>query len=793
MEERRHTRILSPWQRLFGEEFNLPVFLSIVRKSLLWVILFVIASLTAVFLYLRYTPPTYLSSTRLIYKQSEATKVLNFGGAGEKTVFNDLEIIRSPIILSAVYDSLPLGVAYFQRGDVLDDEFYRNAPFRVEVRVKNPSIYGVPVDIHFRDLHHFDLSYQLGGELKMENLSFGERLKTKDFDFVVTLNEGELKRFEGKPEEFSFYFIIRNKSSVLSWIAHNLSFDRIKTGGQILEISMTDRLPARAADILNAIDREYIRNDLERQRQSSKNILAFIGIQLDTITRALRLYENKLKNYKLDHRIIDPGNMSEEALRKLNELEDKITAIGKQQDALDWLEAYVRSGQPIASIATNLIDLNFEDIMPYLKTIQGLQEDIQYRQMSLKDTHLEMQYLHRQLAEAEDYFFAYLDNVRKRLNEEKARVEGTLEDYNARFFGLSEVESKYTEMSRVKKRKEEYYLMLLDKQSQYEIAKAGIVEKYAVLREARGGSKIAPQETTLKLAGLLAGLFLGILLIAVRYLLHNKIQNAQELEALTSIPVMASIPRMPGLDEVPELVVYDNPKSLVSEAFRALRTNLEYVEKMDAPRVIAVTSTVSGEGKTFIAVNLAGILHMTRRKVIILDFDLRKPKIHKVFGATSELGMSTLLIGKHDLAEVIRHTEHEGLDYIPCGPIPPNPSELIVSPRAVEIVEALKEKYDIVICDTPPVGLVSDAMELLDRSNYPLYAVRADFSRKEFLNIPNKLYEENGIRKLSLILNDIRLQRGGYGRYNYGYGYGYGYGYYEGQGKRSIWARLMRR
>ena len=793
MEERRQTRILSPWQRLFGEEFNLPVFINIVRKSLLWVVLFVIASLTLVFLYLRYTPPTYLSNTRLIYKQSEATKVLNFAGSSEKTVFNDLEIIRSPIILNAVFDSLPLGVSYLQRGDVLDDEFYRNAPFEVKVTVKNPLIYGVPIDFHFRDLKHFDISYELGGRIKKENLPFGKHIDTRDFDLRVTLKKEELGRFNGKPEDFSFYFIIRNKSSVISWIAHNLSFDRIKTGGQILEISMTDRIPSRAADILNAIDREYIYNDLERQRQSSKNILKFIGIQLDTITRELRIYENKLKNYKLKHRIIDPGNMSEEALNKLNELEKSIEGIERQKDALNWLEQYVRSGQPIASLTTDLIDLNFEGIMPYLKSIEKLQNDIEYRRMSLKDSHLEMQYLHKQLAEAEQHFFDYLENVRKRLEEETARVQATLKDYNSRFFGLSEVESEYMEMARVKKRKEEYYLMLLDKQSQYEIAKAGIVEKYAILREAQGGSKIAPQETTLKIAGLLAGLFFGILLIAVRYLLHNKIQNAQELEALTPIPVMASIPRMPGLDELPELVVYDNPKSLVSEAFRVLRTHLEYVEKMDGPRVVAVTSTVSGEGKTFIAVNLAGILHMTGRKVIILDFDLRKPKIHKVFGATSEQGMSTLLIGKHQLTDVIRPTEHEGLDYIPCGPIPPNPSELIISPRAIEIVDALKEEYDIVICDTPPVGLVSDAMELLARSNYPLYAVRADFSRKEFLNIPNKIYEENGIRKLSLVLNDIRLQRGGYGRYNYGYGYGYGYGYYEEHGKRSIWARLMRR
>ncbi len=793
MAKTENTRILSPWQRLFGEEFNLPVFLSIVRRSILWVILFVIASLTAVFLYLRYTPPTYLSETRLIYKQSEATKILNFSGGTEKTVFNDLEIIRSPIILSAVFDSLPLGVAYFQRGDVLDDEFYRNSPFTVVVEIKNPAIYGIPIDLHFRDKEHFDLLYNLGREVKLEKVRFGRKIETPDFTAVVSVNPGELSRFEKNLEALSFYFILREKGRVISWIASNLSFDRINTGGQILSISMTDRLASRAADILNAIDHEYIRNDLERQRQSSKNILAFIGVQLDTITRELRSIENKLKNFKLQNRILSPGNMSEEALKKLNELEEKTEKINKEKQALDWLENYVRSDQPIASLSPDLVNLQFQDIMPYLTSIQKLQEDIEYRRISLKDSHLEMQYLHKQLEEAKDNFFAYLRNVRQRLDENLQSIEEELRNYNARFFGLSEVESEYIEMSRVKERKEEYYLMLLDKQSQYEIAKAGIVEKYAVLKEARGGRKIAPKETTLKLAGLFGGLFLGLLLIAFRYLLHNKIQNAQELEALTNVPVLASIPRMPGVGDLPELVVYDNPKSLVTEAFRTMRSNMEYIEKMDGPRVAAITSTVSGEGKTFTAVNLGGILNMAGKRVIILDFDLRKPKIHKVFGSGTDKGMSTLLIGKHAIDEVILPTGHEGYDYIPCGPIPPNPSELIISARTGEIIQALLERYDIVICDTPPVGLVSDAMELLKNSHYPLYAVRADFSRKEFINIPNKLFNETGIRNLSLILNDIKMQRGGYGRYNYGYGYGYGYGYYEGHGKRSIWARLMRR
>lgn len=792
MSTNKPQRILNPWQRLLGEDFNLAVFLSIVRKSLVWLVLFLVFFLALVFIYLRYTYPTYESSTRLIYKQSEATRVLDFMGSREKTVFNDLEIIRSPIILRDAVENLPLKISYFQRGDILDDEFYRNSPFEVDIEVKDNRIYGTEINIAFEGSNTFSIIYNMGRSIDVDNAKFGELVTTPHFDAIFKKNEAHFNRYN-PIQKVPFFFVVNSSSTVISRIGRSLSFERYSSGGQILKISMQDKLPSRANDVLNEIAQTYISYDLERQKQSSENILDFIETQLDTITRELRTHGDRLKDFKLSNKIINPENLSEQTLTEINKLEERKENLALQMQSLEWLEKYVRTDQTIAAISPELMDLEFEGFVPYLNQIRQVQDEIENKKLSLKESHLQIQYLEKQLKEAKENFFEYMEHARNRLQLQMDKANEELAEFNYRFQGMSQIESQYVELNRVTKRKEEYYLMLLDKQTQYEISRAGIVENYAVLREAGGGQKIAPRENLLKLGGLFTGIVFWLLLVAGRYLLQNRIQNSQELEDLTDVPLIGNIPRMKEVKDIPELIVYDNPKSLVTESFRSMRSNLEFIEVLDPPKTISITSTISGEGKTFAAINLAGIMNMAGKRVILLDMDLRKPKLHHVFNHENDKGVSTLLIGKHSIDDVLCKSSHAGLDFIPSGPIPPNPAELIISEKSKNVIKELRQNYDLVICDTPPVGLVADALELLKLSEFPIYIIRADFSRREFVNFPNRLYRENGIRQLSIVLNDIKLQRGGYGRYNYGYGYSYGSGYYDEHTKRSLWHRLFRR
>ena len=203
---------------------------------------------------------------------------------------------------------------------------------------------------------------------------------------------------------------------------------------------------------------------------------------------------------------------------------------------------------------------------------------------------------------------------------------------------------------------------------------------------------------------------------------------------------------------------------------------MQFLSNKKSAKIIAITSTISGEGKTFIALNLAGIIAFSGKKVVVLDLDMRKPKLHLGFGAENNNGMSTLLIEKDSLDNCIRHSDLDGLDFITAGPIPPNPSELIINGVLDVLIEELKKDYDMIVIDNPPVGLVTDGIPIIQKADYPIYIFKANYSKKNFIQNVDRIINENNVPNLSIILNSVDIENKGYG-YNYGYGYGYGYGY----------------
>lgn len=781
----------------------MPVFLSIIRKNFIWLIVFVVAMLTAVFLYLRYTYPVYKVSTKLIYRQNDASQALDFLGRPiGGSAFNNLQILKSGIILKPVIEELPLEVTYFERGrsNLLNTEYYNNPPFKVTVQSKDAAIHNLEISFQYEGPDTYRISYELDKTYTYDDLPFGKLVSTPHLELIASAVESTIQD-EGRPyKEREFFFQLHTEKHLINWIAQRLTATPYSSGGQILQIDMEDHLPARAADILHAINKVYIDYDVKRQQQGAENVLAFIDNQLDTITKELSIYEESLKDFKLDKKLTDPQSITNYVLENLNELEQEKVQVILQQQALTWLEDYVRSDQPIEALSPELIELDYKGYAPYLEQLKSLQQEIENLRLSLQEDHLKIRYTKEQMAEVKKNLFLNLDNVRKRLEVEETYIDQELAKANSEFAGLSEIESEFLTLSRVRNNIEKFYLSLLDKQTEFQIRKASIVENFAVLDPPGSGSLVAPQRQLLQYGAIGIGIFLWIALIVIRYLLLDRIQTLQEIEDNSEVPVLGAIPSYKHDNIGEELMVYTHPKSVITEAFRNLRSNLEFISQADGPKMMAVTSTVSGEGKTYIAVNLAGVLNMAGKKVALLDLDMRKPKQHRIFGLDNLKGMSTILIGKHTPEECAYQVE-EGFDFISSGPLPPNPSELILSDRMTEVVRYLQQSYDYVICDTPPVGMVSDALELIKAADYPIYVIRNDYSKREFINYPNKLYHESGVQHLSLVLNDTKLKRSGYGRYSYTYGYGYGYGrsygsgYYtdEGLRKRKWWKRLLSR
>ena len=248
--------------------------------------------------------------------------------------------------------------------------------------------------------------------------------------------------------------------------------------------------------------------------------------------------------------------------------------------------------------------------------------------------------------------------------------------------------------------------------------------------------------------------------------------------------MLGIVPNYKDTIPISQLLVDKKPKSIIAESLRSIRSNLEFLSQSDGPKVLAITSTISGEGKTFVALNLAGIIAFSEKKVIIIDLDMRKPKIHVGFGVPNDKGMSTILINRNSVDECVFKSSLNNLDFITAGPVPPNPSELVISSRMLEVINELKTKYDVIVIDNPPVGLVTDGIRVFKIADYPIYVFRENFSKRNFVQNVKKLMRDNNIKNLSVILNSVDIKRSGYGYsgvydYDYGYGYGYGFGYYD--------------
>lgn len=277
--------------------------------------------------------------------------------------------------------------------------------------------------------------------------------------------------------------------------------------------------------------------------------------------------------------------------------------------------------------------------------------------------------------------------------------------------------------------------------------------------------------------GIFAGLLLGVLYAFARDFLDDTIKNEEDVRRFVSIPILGQIPHISGEpDSI--LPIFDKPKSVLIESLRTLRTNLRYMSAVKGAEVIALTSTIGSEGKTTVAINLAAIMSMAGKRTIMINTDMRRPKLAEILGQPNDKGMSSILSGGASLDEVVQPTAYDNFFIISSGPIPPNPAELIEKGNLEDIISQLKQNFDIIIMDTPPIGLVADAMSMLHIADITLYLLRANYSKRTFLTGIQRLKEENALDNLGIVINDID-----YGLvHGYGYGYGYGskgYGYYD--------------
>jgi capsular exopolysaccharide synthesis family protein len=572
-----------------------------------------------------------------------------------------------------------------------------------------------------------------------------------------------------------FYFVVNSPNELANRYKNKINVTLNDKRGSILSITSTGFVPEQEADYLNKLMVVYIRSGLEDKNRIAENTINFIDKQLIDVSDSLRVAEQKLQNFRINNKIIDLSAEGNLLFEKLKAIQEQKASSELKRRYYSYLLDYLQKRSNLKDIVAPS-SLGVEDPQLSMLLDQISQTYIQREELllttnpgspALSQIDSRLANLNRTLIEKVSSLIDANQLNTQDIDGQLANIEKEMLRIPASERMLINTEREFNLMNK-------QYTYLLEKRAEAGIAKASNIADNKVLDFAIPDNALLlkPNKKLNNLLGLLLGMLLPFSVILAINFLNDKIIDLKEIGRMTATPILGSVGHNKFNSELP---VVDKPKSTLTESFRGIRTNLQFMLRDPNQKVIAVTSTISGEGKTFITANLAAIIASTDKKVLIVGLDLRKPKLQSIFGANIQKGLSTYLIGRDKEEDIVQPTHVENLFYAPSGPIPPNPAELIGSPRMSEFITWAKANFDYIVIDTPPIAIVTDALLAHRFSDVTLFVIRFKYSNKDVLHFVESLNTTDEKKSVGIIINDLQHKRV-YG-YNYGYTYTYGYSY----------------
>ncbi|HQH24791.1 MAG TPA: polysaccharide biosynthesis tyrosine autokinase [Bacteroidales bacterium] len=737
-----------------------------------------------------------VSSTMLIKDDrlsgSTAELANIFPGSGsynlQQNLNNEIGILKSFNLNLEVMNQLPdFHVVYMKVGKrgVAETQQYKNNPFIVVYKMLSDQVLNKPVNIRILSEEKFLL--KINGDSNFEReLNFGDQFKEMGFDFKIERKNPREKIFSTvSSNRYYFYFV--SPSSLANRYRSSLSVIPIAEGASLVTLSSTGAVAEREADYLNKLMDVYIQSGLELKNQTADRTIAFIDDQLGIISDSLALAEGDMESFRLGNKLIDISQEGTVIQNKLEIIENEKTSLSLQKRYYLYLRNYIETRNESGDIvAPSVMGVSDQLITNLVNELSQLQKQKSILSMNLDESLEPVKFL-------DSSIIAVKDAINENIKSELQNIDGILADAEERLkkveIALNKLPSTERKLIKIQRKFEinnTVYTFLLEKKAEAGIAKAANVSNNRIIDYAGPFSTIMikPKSKKNYRMALLFGLLIPLGGILILDFFNNKIIDKGDIEKRTAVPVIGYISHNGNKTELP---VAENPGSILSESFRSLRTNLKYFFKETECPVISITSTISAEGKTFVSVNLASIIAMSGKKVLLIGLDLRKPRLHKIFDTDNEMGISTYLIGENKFEEIIQKAEIENLWFAPSGPIPPNPAEQIELDEMRNFIEKSKKRFDYIIIDTPPVAIVTDALLVSPFSDLFLFVVRQRYTTKNTVELIDDLHKNESIKNLGIVINDIKLAGYyGYGlRYGYamGYGYDYGYSYYNQYGK----------
>ncbi len=723
--------------------------------------------------------PLFTSNTSLTF---------NWGGVSDE-VQTITTTLQSRSHNELVVEKLQYYIDYLVQGEYNLIDAYGAVPFELELDKKKGQLTGALISITFVSesvyelkitfenssvplIHYADASrsttnvavgefkkrFKVGQEVVLPFLNW--RLNIKD-------NPGFYKGNE--------YFVRFNDFDGTVSNYKGIAVRADDKGGSVLTLSMQGTNKARLVDYLNATVKMLIKRQLDSKNQFATNTIAFIDSTLVSMESQLKETGNELKSFRKDKNIIDVedgGVKFSDRILKYDVEKDEITRkIAYYNSLRSYLKSSVDYSKLPAPSVAGIEDPNIVVNVSKLIALSAQRSEMAY---AVKSEKIFKDFDNQMLA-VKNVLLENIVTAKQSLQYDLATVNSKIGASESVIKQLPEDQQELIKIKRKYDLSDNIYTTFLQKRSEADIVKAANLSDIHFIDPAKdvGGGLIGPKTSVNYVLALFLGILIPLIVVLIIFFINNSIQNTEELSNLTNIPLIGVI----GVNrDKTALAVYNKPKSALSESFRAIRSSLQFLYKkqnVDGAKTLMITSSVSGEGKTYCSINIATVFALSEKKTVIVGLDLRKPKLFEEFNLNNDKGVVNYLINESSVDEITNATEISFLDVILSGPIPPNPAELIISERLGDLMRELKQKYDYIILDTPPVGLVSDALELDQYCDVTLYIVRQNFSKKDMITLLNNRVKRGELKNTSIVLNGFENKA----KYGTGYGYGYGYGY----------------
>jgi len=762
----------------FDEIIDFRQFFFKIIKNWFFFLLSLFLTFSIAFSYNRYTKEIYLVETSILVKEDNMV-----GSASDllyekamKTNSMSLEnkelVLKSYPLVYSVLEELEFDIAYYIVGNIKVSEAFI-APIIIECSDVS-KIIGKNITIENFDDKQFTLIYAENQKRIIHK--FGEEIIFYNTKIRVQRDS----RYSVNYIDFPNVVVkFRNLKTLTRIYQKKILVSQKEKETTVINISILEEDQAKGVAFLNKLTENYIHNEIDEKNIASKNTVSFITIQLKEMRDSLSRIEQQMQQYKDNNKITNLSLKAQSIYTNIISLETELAKSKSLKNHYTYLESYIDADNSLSGISVptsfGINDAGLDALINQLIEMQikknVLVDGGQVNNPSIAQYNRQIKQLVLNIREAINISKSANNLIIKDFQDRVSQMESSLSD-------IPKVERELLGIERLQSISENLYIFLLKKRVEAKIISSSNVSDSKVLEPAIFFAKepVNPDKSKNYILAFLLGIGFPILFLLIKELLNDKIITRTDLVKSTSIPILGMIG---GNDSAHNLLSRQSPKSVVFEGFRALRSNLNFFNTNADNKVYLVTSSISGEGKTYIAENLAIVFAKSGKKTLVIGADLRRPQLYTDFSLKNILGMTNHLLGDKSLNEVIIKTDVENLDILISGPVPANPSDALLSEKFKLMLDSLKEQYDIIVLDTPPLGLVADALTLMNYSDINLYVVRQSYTEKGLLAYVNDLFIKNRVGSIQIVFNDVKEGSGAYG-YGYSYGYGNKYGYTQG-------------